>query len=108
MGAAVAVAVMRRKEEEVREDFVRAGATMPLNAKSLADIGLGESFAVRRLMRRAVIRESQPGLFYFDEEVYLSVRSMRRRMALVLLVAMLILFVLMTFGIAKFTNASGG
>ena len=97
MGAAAAVAVMRMKEREVRDDFIRAEATMPVSAKSLADIGIGESMAVKRLMRRSIIREAAPGLFYFDEEVYTSVRAMRRRMALVMLVTLLLVFLFVTF-----------
>jgi hypothetical protein len=97
LGAAAAVAVMRMKEREVRDDFLRAGASMPINAMSLADIGIGESMAVKRLMRRSIIREASPGLFYFDEEVYLSVRAMRRRMALVMLVTFVLLFLFVTF-----------
>ena len=97
MGAAAAVAVMRRKEREVRDDFLRAGASMPVNAMSLDDIGIGESMAVKRLMRRSIIREASPGLFYFDEEVYLSVRSQRRRMALVMLVTILLVLFFITF-----------
>jgi len=78
---------MRMKEREVRDDFIRADATTPATAKSLADIGIDESLAVKRLERRAIIREASPGLFYFDEDVWQAVRSMRRRMAIVLLVA---------------------
>ncbi len=89
--------MMRMKEREVRDDFLRAGATTPINAMSLADIGIGESMAVKRMMRRSVIREPTPGLFYFDEEIYVSVRGMRRRMALVMLVAVLLVFLVMTF-----------
>ena len=70
---------------------------MPVNAMSLADIGIGESMAVRRLTKRSIIREAAPGLFYFDEEVYLSVLAMRRRMALVMLVTILLLFFFVTF-----------
>jgi hypothetical protein len=92
---------MRMKEREVRDDFLRAGATMPINAMSLADIGIGESMAVKRLMRRSIIREASPGLFYFDEEVYLSVRSMRRRMALVMLVTGLLLFLFFAFIVTR-------
>ena len=102
MGAAGAIAVMRRLEREVRDDFVRAGAVTPANAMSLADIGVHEGGAVGRLRRRAIVREASPGLFYFDEEVYESVRSMRRRMALFLLVVVLALFLLVTFGVATF------
>ena len=85
------------KERHVRDDFLRAGATMPVNAMSLADIGIGESMAVKRLMRRAIIREASPGLFYFDEEVFQSVRAMRRRMALVMLSVILLVFLFVTF-----------
>jgi hypothetical protein len=88
---------MRMKERHVRDDFLRAGATMPVNAMSLNDIGIGESMAVKRLMNRAIIREASPGLFYFDEEVYLSVRAMRRRMALVMLVVVLLVLFFVTF-----------
>jgi len=93
---------MRRKEEEVRTDFFRAGATTPVNARSLADMSLDETMAVKRLMRRSVVRESAPGLFYFDEEVYQSVRSMRRRMMLILLVTVLMFFAMMTYGVVRF------
>ena len=81
----------------MRDDFLRAGATMPVNAMSLADIGIGESMAVKRLMRRSIIREASPGLFYFDEEVFQSVRAMRRRMALVMLSVILLVFLFVTF-----------
>lgn len=96
MGAVAAAAVIRMKEREVRDDFVRAGATTPAGAKSLADIGLHESHAVKRLLSRAVVREASPGLFYFDEDVYRALRSTRRRLALLvvgsLLLAGLVLF----------------
>jgi len=78
---------MRMKEREVRDDFIRADATTPATAKSLAEIGIEESHAVSRLKRRAVIREASPGVFYFDEDVWKAVRSVRRRMGLLLLFA---------------------
>jgi hypothetical protein len=81
---------MRMKEREVRDDFIRAEATTPATAKSLAEIGIDESHAVKRLKRRAVIREASPGVFYFDEDVWKAVRAMRRRMALLLLFAVVL------------------
>jgi hypothetical protein len=81
---------MRMKEREVRDDFIRAQATTPATAKSLSEIGIEESHAVKRLKRRAVIREASPGVFYFDEDVWKAVRSMRRRMAFLLMFALLI------------------
>ena len=100
MGAAAAAAVMRLKEREVRDAFRDARALNPASAMSLDAIGIGETNAVKRLKRRAVIREAGPGLFYFDEDVWQAVRAMRRRMAILLLVSMLIVFLLFAYGTA--------
>ena len=93
MGAAAIVAVMRRREREVVDDFRAAGATSRETAQSYTAIGLGESLALRRLRERAVIREAAPGTYYLDEEVWTAVRRRRRRIATVLLV-ILALFLL--------------
>jgi len=93
MGAAAIVAVMRRREREVVDDFRAAGATSWETAQSYTAIGLGESLALRRLRERAVIREAAPGTYYLDEEVWTAVRRTRRRIATVLLV-ILALFLL--------------
>lgn len=98
LGAAAAVAVMRRKEREVRDAFHSAGAVNPAGAMSLESIGIDETLAVRRLKRRAVIREAAPGLFYFDEDVWLAVRSMRRRMALLVAGTLTLVILLVLYG----------
>jgi hypothetical protein len=86
------------KEREVRDAFRDARALNPATAMSLEAIGIGESAALRRLKRRAVIREAAPGLFYFDDDVWQAVRGMRRRMALLLLVSMIIVFLVFLYG----------
>ncbi|MFN2604224.1 MAG: hypothetical protein ABR582_15905 [Gemmatimonadaceae bacterium] len=96
MGAPAIAVVIRRKEREVVDDFRRAGAISPSTAKSLADVGLEDSWPVRRLQRRAVIREPEPGVMYLDEEVWQAVRRTRRRVAAVLLTILLLL----GFGVA--------
>ena len=101
MGAAAAVAIMRRREQEVVEDFRAAGAISPATAQSYNAIGLGESMALRRLNDRAVIREAAPGLWYLDEEVWTAVRRTRRRVGLVMLVVVLMLFAGFALGIFK-------
>ena len=53
-------------------------------------MGLDESQAMKRLIRQSVVREATPGLFYFDEEVFQSVRAQRRRMAFLMLVTILL------------------
>ena len=75
-------AVIRRREREVVDDFRRGGATSPTTARSLADLGISDSWPVRRLHKRAVIREPEPGIMYLDEEVWAAVRRTRRRVAL--------------------------
>jgi hypothetical protein len=103
VSAPMIAAVIRRREREVVDDFRRAGATSPTTAKSLADVGLEESWPVRRLQRRAVIREPQPGIMYLDEEVWAAVRRTRRRVALVFLVVLLILVLGVAIGFITFT-----
>jgi hypothetical protein len=96
MGAAVIAAAMRRREQEVIDDFRAAGATAPDKAQSYTAIGLGESLALRRLRNRAVIREAAPGVYYLDEEVWSAVRRTRRRVAsvVILILAIMLLGIL--------------
>jgi hypothetical protein len=95
LGAAAAIAVMRRKERDVRDVFVSRGVTSPAAATSLDDLGLEENgFALKRLKRHAVVRESAPGLFYFDEGVWAAMSSVRRRIGL------LLAFVVIVVGLA--------
>ncbi len=101
MGAAAAVAIMRRREREVVDDFRAAGAVSPASAQSYNAIGLGESSALRRLHDRAVIRESAPGLWYLDEEVWTAVQRTRRRVAVVILVLVVLIFAGVAVGLIK-------
>ena len=101
MGGAVAVAVMRKKERDVRDAFQSAGAMTPANAMSLESVGIEETMAVKRLKRRAVIREAAPGLFYFDEDVWESVKAMRRRMAILMLAAVILVAIVVLYGSSK-------
>jgi hypothetical protein len=96
MGAPAIAAVIRRREREVVDDFRRGGATSPTTARSLADLGLSDSWPVHRLQKRAVIREPEPGIMYLDEEVWAAVRRMRQRVGLIFGT----IFVLLAIGIA--------
>jgi hypothetical protein len=94
MGAAAAIAIMRRREREVVDDFRAAGALSTSTAQSYTAIGLGRSRALKRLQDRAVIREAAPAAYYLDEEVWAAVRRTRRRLAIVMLIIVLTLFVI--------------
>src|SRR3954471_23264923 len=91
MGAAVIAAAMRRREQEVIDDFRAAGATSPDRAQSYTAIGLGDSLAIRRLKNRAVIREVGPGVYYLDEEVWAAVRRTRMRLVITLIAILAVL-----------------
>lgn len=97
MGAGEVVPVMRLRESEVVEDFRLAGATTPAGARSLADIGIGESGAFERLCEREVIRQPSPGCFYLDEEAWNAIRTNRGRMGIVLVVTLLLVAAAVAF-----------
>lgn len=101
MGAAAAIAIMRMKEREVVDDFRAAGALTPSTAQSYTAMGFGESQAVKRLHREAVIREASPGLYYLDEEVWNAVRSNRRRRALMVGSLLVLIFLGLAVGFLK-------
>lgn len=101
MGAAAAIAIMRMKEREVVDDFRAAGALTPSTAQSYTAMGFGESRAVKRLHREAVIREASPGIYYLDEEVWNAVRSNRRRRALMVGSLLVLIFLGLAVGFLK-------
>jgi len=101
MGAAVVAAAMRRREQEVIDNFRAAGATSPDRAQSYTAIGLGETLAVRRLRNRAVIREAAPGVYYLDEEVWAAVRRTRLRLLTAFIAILGVLLVGVLLGIIK-------
>ena len=101
MGAAVVAAAMRRREQEVIDDFRASGATSPDRAQSYTAVGVGETLAVRRLRNRAVIREAAPGVYYLDEEVWAAVRRTRLRLLTVFIAILGVLLVGILLGIVK-------
>src|SRR5205814_7566593 len=101
MGAAVVAAAMRRREQEVIDDFRAAGATSPERAQSYTALGLGETLALRRLRNRAVIREAAPGVYYLDEEVWAAVKRTRVRLLSVVVLITGILLLGILLGIIK-------
>jgi hypothetical protein len=102
MGAPAVAALLRKREQEVIDDFRAAGATSPDRAQSYQAIGLGDSLAIKRLHNRAVIREASPGMYYLDEEVWAAVVRTRRRLMLTLLSLFAVMALGVLLGIVKF------
>jgi hypothetical protein len=92
---------MRRREQEVIDDFRAANATSPERAQSYTALGFGESLAVKRLKNRAVIREAAPGAYYLDEEVWAAVRRTRLRLLTTFMLLLGIVLLGILFGIIK-------
>jgi hypothetical protein len=101
MGAPAIAAILRRREQEVVDDFRAAGALSPSTAQSYPAMGLGQTLAVKRLHNRAVIREAGPGVYYLDEEVWAAVRRTRRRLATVFIAILIVLLIGILMGTFK-------
>jgi hypothetical protein len=101
MGAPAIAAILRRREQEVVDDFRAVGAISPKTAQSYNAIGLGDSLAIKRLRNRAVIREAAPGTYYLDEEVWAAVRRARQRVAIVIVSMLALVLLGILLGIIK-------
>ncbi len=87
MGAPAVAIIIRKKENHLVQHMRDAGALSPDTAKSLRDLHLDEDdFALRRLHRRAVVREVHPGEYYLDEEVWRAAMDTRRRLLSIVVV----------------------
>ena len=96
---ATAAAVIVAKERRLVVAFTAAGATSPETARPLDMLGIDrKGIAFRRLQKRAVIRESAPDRFYLDVPSWQALRSMRRRILLVMIVVLVIALVLGVLG----------
>lgn len=90
MGAA-GVAIILMKERHVAEAFERAGITSAENARAPEELGVGmHGLGWRRLVDRAIVRESSPGKWYLDVPSWVATRRLRRRRLLVLFVLVIL------------------
>jgi hypothetical protein len=95
------VAVVLIKERHIVEAFELAGSTSAERAIVPGDIGVHEvGIGWRRLRSRAIVRETHPdsGRFYLDVEVWQSVRAMRRRLVMVMIVLLALAAAFGVFG----------
>ena len=101
MGASAAAAIIIRREKDLVAHFQAAGAIAATNARSPSELGVHEQLAWDRLVDRAVIREAEPGRYYLDEASWKALRYMRRRMALILGIVLLGLFLTTWFATVR-------
>jgi hypothetical protein len=88
------------REKRVIEAFSTAAATSPQRAMALETLGTdSDGLVVRRLLDRAVLRESSPGRYYLDLPSWEALRRTRRRMVFLLLALLVILLVVGVIGL---------
>jgi hypothetical protein len=93
------VSILRRERKVVRR-FREAKATAPAAARTIDELHLHHSGALRRLRHRAVIREAGPGHLYLDEEVWEAVGRTRRRVSIAIL-CLIVLFIVAVLAVRR-------
>lgn len=99
MGAAVAIIV--RKQRDIVEVFQGARATSLETARDPNDLGVEESMIFRGLVRRAVLRDAGGGRYYVDELSWNAMKSIRQRVALVVVAIVLLLGIFVATVVTK-------
>jgi hypothetical protein len=106
MGAAAAV--LLRREREIVGTYRGAGATSPDRARRPEELDVGQNFAFKRLLQRAVLRDAGDGRYYLDEPSWKALGRMRHRIALVMAIfAVGMLVILVASGVVTFGAAHG-
>lgn len=100
MGAAAAAAITGR-QRRIMNAFRGAGALSPATARSLAELDIDESWVFDRLVARAVLRQSEPGRYYLDEEGWQRFHRARHRRALIAAAAVLLLMLGVLFVVLR-------
>ena len=84
MGTVAAAAILH-KEREIVTALRAAGATSTQTGKTPGALGVHDGVALRRLRKRAVLRDATVGGLYLDEPAWEALRLLRRRLAFALL-----------------------
>ena len=104
MGGSVAAIVIIRKQEELVERFRAVGATTTTTAKSIDELGVDTHLVWNGMVRRAVVREASPGLFYLDAPSW---KAVKRRRSLMTGIALAALGILLVAWLLRATKAGG-
>ena len=104
MGGSVAAIVIIRRQEELVERFRAVGATTTTTAKSIDELGVDTRLVWSGMVRRSVVREASPGLFYLDAPSW---KAVKRRRSLMTGIALAALGILLVVWLLRATKASG-
>lgn len=90
MAASAAAAAVIAREKRIVRAFREAGATSVDKAVAPADISVHGRVAFKRLVKHAVLRQSDNGRFYLDEQKWEELRRLRHRLVLILLLLVVV------------------
>lgn len=91
MGAAAAVIL--RKQRDIVHVFQGARATSPETARIPDQLGIDENLVFKGLVRRAIVRPAGGGRYYVDEPSWNAMHTIRKRMLVVLMFALLMFII---------------
>ena len=83
-------AAIVRKQNRIVAAFRAAGATARERATTVAALGVREGLALRILRRHAILRDAGEQRLYLDEPIWEAHQAKRRRIALGIMAAMLL------------------
>ena len=90
------IAIIAKQKKIIRR-FKDVNATTPQLAIDPFVLGLKNGLVFKRLVDRSVLVEANPNLFYLDEERADIYRANRRKVALVLMAVLLVIFAVFCF-----------
>ena len=85
------------KQNQYLRRFQEAGAISPDTAATLEQVGCRDSQMFKRLVRREVIRQTEPGKFYLDVAAAQAFQQARRQRAMTALLIVVILAVILFY-----------
>ncbi len=86
-----------RKEKKTVAAFREVGATARDRAVDVATLGIRQGLAFRILRRHSIVREAGEGRYYLDEPAWEAHQARRRRIAVVLVVALVFVGIAFSF-----------
>jgi hypothetical protein len=93
----MAAAVLVWRQRHIVSTFRKAAAIDAAHARTLRELGIRRDAVVRRLGRHGVLVDSGGGVYYLDETAYAHRRALRREIAVVVFVAIVLFAAIMIY-----------
>ncbi len=98
---AAAAAIILRKERDIVQMYRGAGATDASRARDPEELGISYRMPFKLLVKHAVLREAGNGRYYLDEPSWEALRSMRHRIAFIVLLMAGVFILMAAFAVSN-------